>query len=75
MCNIPTKGYIYYSLGLKKIYLIGISWEPSFNKIRNILRHESREVQEKSEFFEATMSFTFSRPQYYSRRAGGTSRA
>lgn len=37
MCNIPTKGYNYYSLGLKTVYFIGISWEPTSNKIRNIL--------------------------------------
>ena len=37
MCNIPTKGHNYYSLGLKTVYFIGISWEPTSNKIRNIL--------------------------------------
>ena len=37
MCNIPTKGYNYYSVGLKTVYFTGISWAPSFNKIRNIL--------------------------------------
>ena len=37
MWNILTKGSVCPSLGLKTIYYISISWEPSFNKIRNIL--------------------------------------
>ena len=37
MWNIPTKGSVYHSLGLKTVCYISISWEPSFNKIRNIL--------------------------------------